>query len=84
MAEAHARMHLRDSVRSDDVDLAIRMMLESFISAQKYSVMKSLRKVGAASVYLYIGSPSLGIRQVHYIQARPLRAALIYSARVAA
>jgi DNA replication licensing factor MCM2 len=47
MAEAHARMHLRDSVRSDDVDLAIRVMLESFISAQKYSVMKSLRRTFA-------------------------------------
>lgn len=45
MAEAHARMHLRDSVRSDDVDLAIRVMLESFISSQKFSVTKQLKKV---------------------------------------
>jgi DNA replication licensing factor MCM2 len=45
MAEAHARMHLRDYVRSDDIDMAIRVMLESFISAQKFSVMKNLRKV---------------------------------------
>lgn len=28
MAEAHARMHLRDYVREDDVDLAIQTMLE--------------------------------------------------------
>ncbi|KAI9137071.1 MCM-domain-containing protein [Paraphysoderma sedebokerense] len=44
MAEAHARMHLRDYVRSDDVDMGIRVLLESFISAQKISVMKQLRK----------------------------------------
>lgn len=44
MAEAHARMHLRDYVRSDDIDLAIRVMLESFIQSQKYSVMSHLKK----------------------------------------
>lgn len=46
MAEAHARMHLREYVRTDDVDMAIQATLDSFISAQKYSVMKVLRKVG--------------------------------------
>ena len=46
IAEAHARMHLREYVHSDDVDMAIRVMLESFIDTQKYSVMKSMRKVG--------------------------------------
>jgi len=45
MAEAHAKMHLRDFVREDDVDMAIRVMVESFISAQKFSVMRSLRRV---------------------------------------
>ena len=29
MSEAHARMHLRDYVRADDIDFAIDMMLES-------------------------------------------------------
>ncbi|XP_069685612.1 DNA replication licensing factor Mcm2 [Periplaneta americana] len=43
MAEAHARMHLRDYVQEDDVNMAIRMMLESFVETQKYSVMKSMR-----------------------------------------
>ena len=43
MAEAHAKMHLRDHVRDDD-DAAIRVMLESFIMAQKYSVRRSLRR----------------------------------------
>jgi len=45
MAEAHAKMHLREYVRKDDVDLAIRVMLESFIAANKFSVIKTLRKV---------------------------------------
>lgn len=45
MAEAQARMHLRDYVHEDDVNMAIRVMLESFIDTQKYSVMKTMRKV---------------------------------------
>lgn len=44
MAEAHARMHLRDYVNEDDVNMSIRIMLESFISTQKFSIMKSMRK----------------------------------------
>ncbi|XP_046389557.1 DNA replication licensing factor Mcm2 [Ischnura elegans] len=43
MAEANARMHLRDYVQEDDVNMAIRMVLESFVETQKYSVMKSMR-----------------------------------------
>ncbi|RZF34923.1 hypothetical protein LSTR_LSTR011417 [Laodelphax striatellus] len=43
MAEAHARMHLRAYVQDVDVNMAIRMMLESFVDTQKYSVMKSMR-----------------------------------------
>jgi DNA replication licensing factor MCM2 len=31
MAEANARMHLRDMVEQQDIDMAIRIMLESFI-----------------------------------------------------
>ncbi len=31
MSEAHARMHLRDIVRDDDVNVAIATMLEGFI-----------------------------------------------------
>jgi len=44
MAEAHAKMHLRDYVRDDDMDASIRIMLESFISAQKFSVRRTLRR----------------------------------------
>ena len=45
MSEAHAAMHLREHVNDDDVDVAIRTMLESFISTQKLSVQKTLQRV---------------------------------------
>lgn len=45
MAEASAKMHLRDHVQETDINLAIRMMLDSFVDTQKYSVMKSMRQV---------------------------------------
>merc|ERR1712025_1154567 len=44
MAEANAKMHLRDYVHEDDVNMAIRVMLESFIDTQKFSVMRNMRK----------------------------------------
>ena len=51
LAEAHAKMHLREYVRSDDVDMAIKVTLDSFISAQKFSMMTALRKV---KLFFYI------------------------------
>lgn len=44
MSEAHARMHLRNYVAEEDVDMAIRVLLDSFISTQKYGVQKALQK----------------------------------------
>jgi len=44
MAEAHAKMHLREFVSEDDVNMAMRVMLESFIDTQKYSVMKGMKR----------------------------------------
>ncbi|CAI5502696.1 unnamed protein product [Closterium sp. Naga37s-1] len=44
MSEAHARMHLRQFVTDDDVDTAIRVLLESFIGTQKYGVQRALEK----------------------------------------
>mmetsp|Transcript_1160 Transcript_1160/g.4229 ORF Transcript_1160/g.4229 Transcript_1160/m.4229 type:complete len:832 (+) Transcript_1160:73-2568(+) len=44
MSEAHAKMHLRDHVRDDDVDAAIAVLVGSFISAQKFSVRTSLER----------------------------------------
>lgn len=44
LAEAHARMHLRYQVIDEDVNAAIAVMLESFFSSQKYSVMRGLKR----------------------------------------
>ncbi|KAE9552844.1 hypothetical protein FO519_003957 [Halicephalobus sp. NKZ332] len=44
MSEAHAKLHLRSYVNDDDVNAAIRIMLESFIQTQKASVMRQMRK----------------------------------------
>merc|ERR1719175_137886 len=44
IAEAHAKIHLREFVSEDDVNMAMRVMLESFIDTQKYSVMKTMKK----------------------------------------
>ncbi|XP_050221572.1 DNA replication licensing factor MCM2 [Mercurialis annua] len=44
MSEAHARMHLRHHVTEEDVDMAIRVLLNSFISTQKYGVQRALQK----------------------------------------
>merc|ERR1712183_162018 len=44
MAEAHAKVHLREYVREDDINIAIRIMLESFIDTQKFSVMKNMKQ----------------------------------------
>lgn len=57
MAEAHAKMHLRDYVLEDDVNMAIRVMLESFIDTQKFSVMRSMRKVCVTAGRLRFNGP---------------------------
>ena len=44
MAEANARMHLREFVNDDDVDVAISVMLQSFIQSQKFSVARIIQK----------------------------------------
>lgn len=44
MAEASAKMALREYVRSDDIDVAIEVAVGSFVSAQKMSIKKSLQR----------------------------------------
>ena len=44
IAEATALMHLRDTVETHDIDHAIRVMLNSFLSTQKYAVQLQLRR----------------------------------------
>ena len=45
ISEAHARMHLRQYVRDDDVDMAVKIIVDSFIGSQKHSVARSLSQV---------------------------------------
>jgi DNA replication licensing factor MCM2 len=45
IAEAHAKMHLREYITEDDQNMAIRVILNSFINAQKYSIAQSLKRV---------------------------------------
>lgn len=50
ISEAFARIKCNYTVTSDDIDLAIKITLDSFISAQKFSLSKALRK--KFSIYL--------------------------------
>lgn len=45
MAEAHAKIHLRNYVSDGDVSAATRIMLNCFINTQKTSVRKPIQKV---------------------------------------
>ncbi|KAH0795989.1 DNA replication licensing factor Mcm2 [Histomonas meleagridis] len=44
LAEAHARLHLRNNVIESDVNFAISLILESFVSTEKYANKKYLEK----------------------------------------
>jgi DNA replication licensing factor MCM2 len=59
MAEAFAKMHLRDYVNQDDIDKAIRVMISSFIGAQKLSVKNQLEKVLDSFIFFFIISSLL-------------------------
>ena len=48
-AEASARLHLRNYVSVSDIDLAIRVVLESFLQTQKLAILRSMRRVSALS-----------------------------------
>jgi DNA replication licensing factor MCM2 len=45
MAEASAKMALREYVRPDDIDMAISVAVGSFVSTQKMSIKKTLERV---------------------------------------
>ncbi|XP_055342727.1 DNA replication licensing factor MCM2-like [Paramacrobiotus metropolitanus] len=47
LSESHAKMHLREYVNEEDVNVAITVCLESFVSAQKFTVMKNMRRIFA-------------------------------------
>lgn len=89
MAEASARMSLREYVRADDIDLAISVAIDSFVSAQKMSIKKTLQRVrvfpllcflcgggGTLSLSLFYFLLPLGLPQVSHAGKRPRRATL--------
>ncbi|KAG8345830.1 Mini chromosome maintenance protein 2 MCM N terminal domain [Trypanosoma vivax] len=43
LSEAHARLHLRDFVRDEDVSAAISLFLRCFIQTQKYSLRSAMQ-----------------------------------------
>ncbi len=51
MAEASAKMALREYVRADDINLAIQVAVGSFVDAQKNSVRKQLERVRFLSFF---------------------------------
>lgn len=60
MAEASAKMALREYVRADDIDLAISVAVGSFVSAQKMSIKRTLERVSFASCLLSLRAHPLG------------------------
>ena len=44
MSEAHAKLHLREEVSAIDIDVAIELLLDSFIQSQKHSVGRQMVK----------------------------------------
>ena len=52
MAEASAKMSLREYVRADDIDMAISVAVQSFVSAQKMSIKKTLERVSAVNRHM--------------------------------
>ncbi|KAF3932255.1 hypothetical protein ABW19_dt0202174 [Dactylella cylindrospora] len=72
LSEAFAKMRLSDYVQSRDIDLAIGVIVESFIGAQKLSVKKSLARAFAK----YTLPRSDSTRVVANQAARPLGASI--------
>lgn len=69
MSEAHARMHLRNYVRDNDVNAAISVVLESFFQSQKFSVMRGLKR----KFYKYITYRKNNEELLFYLLSRLVR-----------
>ena len=80
MAEASAKMALREYVRPDDIDLAISVTVGSFVNAQKMSIKKTLERVrgyDTSGYPLTLTRRGTGLPQVPYPGTRPRRAARV-------
>ncbi len=65
MAEASAKMALREYVRADDIDLAISVAVGSFVSAQKMSIKRTLERVSLPSYSSCANPPGKPIPAVY-------------------
>jgi DNA replication licensing factor MCM2 len=81
MAEANARMELRDYVTDKDVDFGIATMLETFIQTQKHSVAERLRRKFEAT---YITSVTAHNDLLHFLIKKLLKKKLDFHAVMAA
>ncbi|KAG4303902.1 hypothetical protein PORY_002691 [Pneumocystis oryctolagi] len=59
ISEAFAKMHLSEYVKPQHIDSAIKVVIDSFISAQKLSVKKSLSRENAERLLIKQGAESL-------------------------
>ena len=66
MAEANAKVHLREYITEEDVNMAIRVVLESFIDTQKFSVMRNMRKVKKGKL---VTVPTVPMYDVNHISS---------------
>eukprot|EP01127_Copromyxa_protea_P005769 TRINITY_DN15628_c0_g1_i1.p1 TRINITY_DN15628_c0_g1~~TRINITY_DN15628_c0_g1_i1.p1 ORF type:complete len:893 (-),score=185.87 TRINITY_DN15628_c0_g1_i1:37-2541(-) len=76
LSEAHAKMHLREYVNEDDINMAIRVTLNTFISSQKFSIAQQLQKTFSKYITLKKDDNEMLmyiLRMVvrEYIQAEP-------------
>ncbi|KAG5439766.1 hypothetical protein PCANB_000048 [Pneumocystis canis] len=59
ISEAFAKMHLSEYVKTQHIDAAIKVIVDSFVSAQKLSVKKSLSRENAERLLIKQGAESL-------------------------
>jgi len=71
-------MHLRSYVSQEDVDMAIRVLLDSFISTQKFGVQKALQKVNFVGIELLYGHYIIRCAHVHAFDNQLYVKVLIY------
>lgn len=79
MAEASAKMSLREYVRADDIDMAISVAVGSFVSAQKMSIKKTLERVSSVRcvVLLVLMTLVIGLPQIFNPITRSRRAPIV-------
>lgn len=70
MSEAHARMHLRDRVTQQDVNVAIKVMVESFISTQVS--LRGVASIAFVPLQAYIIGPPAWVAMLEAITFFPV------------